>query len=70
MDGSEVTLVPPEPGTLALPEQEGQAARDRAKESLSPATPGRSSRGETPRSRGQLRRKALQNPRHIRWLQP
>ena len=37
MDDNEVALAMPEPRTLALLEQDGQAARDYARESLSPA---------------------------------
>jgi len=38
MTDTEVALVLPEAGELALLEQDGQAARDYARESLSPAT--------------------------------
>ena len=38
MDDNEVALVLPEPGTLALLEEDGQAARDYAREALAPAT--------------------------------
>ena len=37
MDDNELALVLPEAGALALLEQDGQAARDYARESLAPA---------------------------------
>jgi hypothetical protein len=38
MTDTDVALVLPDPGALALLEQDGQAARDYGRESLNPAT--------------------------------